>query len=1072
MAMKFNDEQLAAINSYQEKGNYLVSAGAGSGKTAVLTERIKRIVCDKTNPTKVSELLVLTFTNKAAAEMKTRTREALVSAFYGGELDQDLSPEVEFSDITTFDAFFLKLVKKYAYRLGLDPNIGIASNDFILSEKRKILEAILNEKYENPDPTFEALAKNYVLKNDNEITDVILGIMDKADLVPSKEEFYLDLKERFFSDEYFEARKKELYETLNDDVKAAYYLGMDSSNELLEKDTAIANSYLDLGDYETMLDRLKAEEDHKSTDKITFKGKEATAGFERNSPKYGLTESDNYKRAIIKELIGGVKETLYKVGDINKQKEKYLFTRPFVSLLVDIAKEVDARLSEYKKERGAYTFSDIASIARKLVNEEENSDILESIKHKYKFIMVDEYQDTSDLQEFFISKIANDNLFMVGDIKQSIYRFRNANPDIFAGKLRDFSLLKGGKAFSLQKNFRSRMEVISDINSIFERIMTPSLGDVDYPKGHALEFGNVWLYGDSPKPEYTTEILSYDADKSLSLHENEARVIANDIIDKVVKGFMVDVKGEVGPRKVSWKDFAILVPVKKAIPVYQKVFGEAKIPLIATIQEDLSDNDLNLLFMRLLKLPVIIGVDEKATKHCYASIKRSYLYEENDDKLFSSLIDGSYMNDPLILEMKKDKDFLLSSPIYKAVTFLIEKYKMVDKLVRIGDVKSNFKKIALFINNAFMADQMALDYEAYVGHFDDIKKYNIDYAMGGDSADGDAARIMSIHASKGLEFPIIYCPHNKRKLSKSSTAGLYLVSNKYGVLLPKNRTDERSDNFLYNLIKKEDAEKGLSEYMRLFYVELTRASDQIIFLLPKEEGSEYKSFAIPSLNRTILARKKTKEGKSDEYSLVNPNTFADFINLLGPDFLGKKLLRKDGSVEKPVPFVKGNDIEYMDEPHLYESIEVTPIIKEAKRASKSSLDPLDEGKLVYGDRMHRLLEVTSFITKDISFIKDEKDKAAVEKVLANSLFNDLSGFKEYHEYSYYDEVNEVHGSIDLLLVNKSKRQAIIIDYKSSHIDDEGYDKQMAIYKDYVHRVFGFDTKAYLLSISQGTTKEA
>lgn len=1071
MAMKFNDEQLAAITSYKERGNYLVSAGAGSGKTAVLTERIKRIVCDTNNPTRVDELLVLTFTNKAAAEMKTRTREALVKAFYEGELKEDLSPEVEFSDITTFDAFFLKLVKKYAYRLGLDPNINIASDEFIVSQKRKFLEDILNQKYENPDPIFEELLKNYVLKNDDTLIEVVLGIMNGAELVPNKEEYYLDLKERFFSDEYFEQRKKEFYESLNGDIKTAFSLVSGSSNEFLQTDESIFDSYLDLGDYETMMDRLDAEEGHKDADVITFKGKTTRIGFERMGSKWGLTESDYYKHYIAKNLFDGVKSTLKAIGPMKEQKEKYLFTKPFVSILVDIAKETDRRMDEYKKARGAYTFSDIAAIARRLVTEQEFKDIHEAIKNKYKFIMVDEYQDTSDLQEYFIAKIANDNLFMVGDIKQSIYRFRNANPDIFALKLKDFSSLKGGKAFSLQKNFRSRMEVINDINAIFERIMTPSLGDVDYPKGHALEFGNTWLYGDAAKPEYTTTILGYEADPTLSIHENEARVIANDIIEKVKNGFMVDVKGEVGPRPVSWKDFAVLVPVKKAIPVYQSVFGEAKIPLVATIEEDMSDNNLNLLFMRLLKLPLVIGVDEKATKHCYASIKRSYLFEENDDSLFSSIMDGSFMNDPLIIEMRKDKEFLLNSPLYKAVTFLTDKYKMVEKLVRIGDVKSNFKKIVNFIDNAYRADQMALDYESYVEHFDDLKKYEISFTIGGDSVDGDAARIMSIHASKGLEFPIVYCPHNSRKMSKKSTSGFYLTSNKYGVLLPKNRTDEPSGNFLYNLIKKEDVEKGLSEYMRLFYVQLTRASDQIIFLLPNKENVEFKSFKVPSLNKTILGRKKTKKDGKEEYKLISPNTFADFINLLGQDFMSRSLLRKEGSTEIPVPFVKDEEIEHTAEPILL-SLDMKPVIKEAKRASKSSLDPLDEGKLVYGNRMHRLLEVTSFITKDTSFIKDEKERKTVDAVLTNPLFSDLSSYREYHEYSYYDELNEIHGSIDLLLVSKSERKAIIIDYKSSHIDDEGYDRQMAIYKEYVHRVFGFDTKAYLLSIVSGDTKEA
>lgn len=1047
----FNDEQKAAKAT--RAGNFLISAGAGSGKTQVLTARIKEIIQEKA--ARVDELLVLTFTNKAAAEMKSRTRNALLE-----EMPEE-AEQVETSDITTFDAFFLKLVKKYAYELNVDPDISVANEAFLDIRKTELINELIDERYEKGDKVLLEMTHQYVLKKDDNLTDYIKSILNGAQLESDVEAYFTSLKEDYFTDAYFEKRMGEFYKKCNDDIKAAYEITDFGSTNTLASDHSYIGSFVNTGSYEALYKRMALEKEAKDKgEKVIINGNEFNTDFIQKSRKEVFSEEESLRRDMAKKIFGEVKGLINEYGDPARQIEKIRFTKPYVGLLVDIAKEVHEKLKEYKKEKNVYSFSDIASLARELLDKPH---VLKKIRNQYKFIMVDEYQDTSDLQEDFIMKISNNNLFFVGDIKQSIYRFRNANPDIFSEKLKNYSNKNGGKVITLPKNYRSRKEVIDCINKLFGRVMSPSIGDVDYNNGQALEFGNVGLYGDIDKPEYKTKILRYEKPDDLTTDEAEAKIIAKDIIDKVKSGFVVDVKGE-GNRPCTWKDFAILIPKKAHFGIYQRVFKEAKIPLVATLDEDFSDDNINLLFMSLLKMPLAVGVDEITTKHCYASIKRSYLYQEADDQLLDELISGSYKEDQLVKDMKEDKNTLIDMGVYDATMFLVEKYKLIDKLLVIGDVKENFEKINHLISLSVEADRMGLNYTQYVEHFENLKQFKIKDKISINKGTGDQVRLMSVHASKGLEFPIVYSPNNISKYNDRETQGYYITAKGYGLLAPYNRSDEISKNFLYNLFKQEESSKALSEYMRLFYVSLTRASDQIIFVLP--EGKEEKFFKFTANGKEYLGKvgkdidKNGKEKTS--YSSVTINSFASFLNLAGDDFIKSEFVEEKVAVEDAINEKEALFADVFDAPKLG-SINVEPQIIEQHRASKESLLPLNNEALERGTRLHRLLELTDFVTKDTSFIKNEKDKKLIDKLLTHDIFKDISKYKIFKEYQYFDEEENVNGIIDLLLVEKGG-DAIIVDYKTSHIDDPAYVEQLKTYKRYVDRTFGVNAKAYLLSI--------
>ena len=1036
MKTEFDIPQKQAIDS--RKGNFLVSAGAGSGKTAVLTERIKEIVTDKS--AKLDQLLVLTFTNKAAAEMKNRTREKL----------PELSSQVECADITTFDAFFLKLVKKYASKLKIDPDVTIADSSFLEVRKKELIEEALAKRYENMDENFAEMVKSYTLKSDEKLSDYIERILTLVDLAPDPESCFEELGEQLFDSKFLEKSQEEYYERCDLDIRSAMYLLSESSDEVVQKSYEYLKTWANCGNYTKLYERLTAADAPKS--------------FPRKPNGYEFDDSDKLHldaaKAIMKKVVEGLKAN----GDPKSQNDYIISTKKYAAILIEIAKEVHAGLSDYKKEKNAYSFSDIAALARDLLKDET---VLSEIKNKYEYIMVDEYQDTSDLQEYFINKIARDNVFMVGDIKQSIYRFRHANPDNFRNKLSAYDRGQGGQAIYLKKNFRSRLEVIDCINSLFGRIMSKEMGEVDYHDNHDLEFGNVKLYGDKPKKDFKATILSYELDPKSSKAELEARAVANDIIAKVQSGLMIDVK-RIGQRKCDWGDFAILMPTKDHFNVYKKVFGEAKIPLVATVGNELQDDDINMVFMRLLKLPLVIGEDEVATKHCYASVKRSYLFEEEDEDLFEELQNGSYTQDSLIKEMSSEKERLLSMSVYEAVSYLLDKYGFVEKLKRVGNVKANFKTITSFLSQALNAERMGLDYEGYVEHFEKLGKFAIGQEIKGDFAGDNAVKLMTIHASKGLEFPFVYCPNIVRAFNNRDASGNYIVSKDFGILLPKNRTDDYSKNFVYELFKQKETSKGLSEYMRLFYVQLTRATSKIIFISPKGSGDSYESIDIPTVNRTILTKTAPNSKGEMETKIVSPKTFNDFLNYAGKDFLKKNFEQETAVTSDPTQLAKAQKMEVFKTPSL-RSIDRPVEEFEENRASKTSLTPINEAAAQYGSHMHRLLQLVSFKDKDASFIQDAKEKTKVDALFKHPIFENLEGYKEFHEYAFIDDVNNVRGSIDLLLV-KAGEKAIIVDYKTKSLDDEAYERQLKLYKQYVERVFKLKAETYLLSISDNVLK--
>lgn len=1033
--MAWNEGQQKAIDA--REGHYLVSAGAGSGKTAVLTERIHQLV--EEGACALNELLVLTFTNKAAGEMKERVRQAFKD-------DPQKAAQVESAAITTFDAFALSLVKKYHFSLHLDSDIQVLDEGLLLIEKRKILDEILLERYGEKDPLFDDFVKHYAIKDDDAIVGMTLKLLDYAELSGDKAAFFAQALEAYYDPEFINGSLARYAWLLKAQLGSLLEASKSYDNaDMAAEEEAFLAPLAELNSYQELYTHLVGQSYPRKPSK-----KDDDA----------LTPLDNALHASLGQSFNNLRNDLTNFGPEEEEKKRIEATKPYVKIFLSLAEELDARLSAYKQEKGAYAFADIAYLASKVASDPE---IQPQLRGQYRYVMVDEYQDTSDLQENFLSAIVSENFFAVGDIKQSIYRFRNANPAIFHRYEDTLREEAPGCLISLQTNYRSREEVLGDINAIFAGLMSETLGDVDYRNHQSLTYGNL-NFAPSSADEHHLSLLNYDVKKGLSTDECEARVIAEDIKEKLQSGYAVlaqDKQDKTRLRACLPQDFAILIARKRAFQTYAKVFAEAKIPLAISDDEDLSSQDVSSLFLSFLRLPTVIDEDLQAEKHCYASIMRSYLFEESDQAIFEAIQSKNYRKSPLFEETRQMKKTLLTGECEAGVSYWLDRYPFFDKLPQLGDVKDNYERIASFLAYAKQFDHLGGSYSDFVAHFAEMKHYDVEFTLSAGSDSGDSVHLMSIHASKGLQFPIVYSPDMDAKVNLRDASGAFMV-NPAGIEIPLTMEEGNPYNVWHDLASNDEGVAAISERVRLFYVALTRAEEKIIVVEEEKKNLEIRK--IDAVNILKITYKTDAEGNDKSKAVITgPKSFREFLALSGYPLKGehREVVLK---LEPYQAYVPEKELPLPE----FKSVSFPAKVLPHERASKASLEPLDEGALNYGRKLHRLLQLVDFTTKDTSFIVDKEDRSKIDRVLALPLFQDVETAEVYPEYAYFDEQDGIHGSIDLLLIYPDK--AVVVDYKAKSIDDPAYAKQVSLYASYVKRVFKKDCETYLLSIIDARSK--
>lgn len=1035
---KWTKEQEEAI--VKSGSNIIVSAGAGSGKTAVLSERVINKI---QNGIHVNELLILTFTRAAADEMKDRIRKKI------GKIPEfkDELTLLSSAYITTFDSFALSVVKKYHYLLNISSNIAITDESIVKLEQKKILNNIFEELYKEKNENFINLIKKYCVKNDKFLKTNILSLCNKISDYIDRDEFIDNIINNFYEENNVNNLLTKYKEFIND-KKKEIMLELDNMNTYFDYDYCMELQNSCLGLLNADIDELHLYESVKLP----------------SAPR-GSEEEAKAAKANLKKLLDDLK-SYGDYGTLEDIKNDILSTKETVFTILDIVKKYLSKVEQYKQDNNVYTFSDISRLSIKILK--ENESVRNELRDSFKEIMIDEYQDTNDVQDIFISMIANDNVYMVGDIKQSIYRFRGSNPNIFKEKYSNYSNNIGGYKIDLIKNFRSRFEVLDNINKVFDLIMDSSLGSAEYKETHEMVYGNTAYNTEKMNDfDYDFEVLEYMNNKKETGFDNsevEIFTIAKDIKNKMKNKIKIFDKETSKLREATYNDFVIILDRSRYFDTYKKIFEYLDIPL--TILKDGKLNASTDIYLIKNIVDLIIHINEnnfnEEFKYDFTSIGRSFLYEYTDEYIFDTINNKSYKDTTLYKDFSSIKNINIktSSELFNDILDITDFY---NKLYKIGDYENTNVRIETISKLSSSLSTLGLSITDFRDYLNDIieTKQEIKYTTF--SSNSDSVKILTIHKSKGLEYPICYFADLDHEFNTSELKDKFICDKNYGLIVPSNM-EEVTSSVVKELYKKDFIKEEISEKIRLFYVALTRAREKMIIVLPEKETKKLEK----NDNEVIEEIRRLKFTKLSDFMYGVKDYLGKYFKSIDITKLG---LTKDYQYSKSINIKENNTIK--DDINV-EEINIQNDIIEEKHFSKESnkVSTKEEIKMMnYGTKIHEYLELIDYKNPNLSLIEDNFIKNKIEKFLNNSLLENIKDSNIYHEYEFFYEKDNTnyHGIIDLMLEYDSHID--IIDFKLKNVVDENYKNQLNGYKTYIESITNKKVNTYLYSILNEDIKE-
>ncbi len=1019
---KWTEEQMLAI--VKGNTNIIVSAGAGSGKTAVLTQRV---ITNLKKGMHINELLILTFTNNAAMEMKTRIKKAILE-------DDEIKNEAKLTDsadITTFDAYVLSLVKKYHYLLNLDSDITLIDSSIIKKKKKDFIEEIFEELFTQKNEKFIKFVTDFGTKNARQTKKIILNLDYSFDLITKKEDYLNNYIESYYNKNNLDNLFHQFENTLLKRVESI-------KNLLLNLSFEVDSDYYDKI-YKTLEPLLKSSNYQEIRSNLDFK----------LSPLRNASDKAKYYKEQISKIIKDLKS----LTEFHEQvlKDDLLKTKEYAEVIIEILLKLTQKVNAYKFEYQVFEFNDISKFALKILD--ENEDIRNELKNYYKEIMIDEYQDTSDVQEQFIKYIENNNVYMVGDIKQSIYRFRNANPDIFKIKYDAYKDGNNGFKIDLNKNFRSRGEVLDSINQIFNHIMDDNIGNANYIKEHQLIFGNnTFIEEGNNNYNNNLEIYNYLPDPNFTKEEMEAFIIANDIKKKVTSNYEVFDKTL---RPCKYSDFCILIDRTTAFDTYKKIFDFLNVPINIYKDDNIMISDETSLINNIIKFIINIKNNRfnETSRFCFASIARSYLYQLDDQTIYDT-ISQNKINESEIYEIayniSKNLDSLSNEEIIKKIIY---DYKFYEKMIIAGNL--NYRSIILDnliikfkeLNKVNMTIYEVNDYlDSLINDEESIK---IPALLN----KNDSGTITNIHKSKGLEYKICYFPSLHKEFNLMDLNNRIIFNTKFGLILP-NYDNGFKSTFINFLNKETYIKDEISERIRLFYVALTRAKEKMIM--------------VTNLNQNDNCT-TDENGIIDYLTRINYRSYKDILESVYP-YIHKYIENIDlPEINIGYKYSQKNtiniDIEDNHKIIVNKKEYISELINEEhySKSENKLITPTEVANMEYGTHMHYILENTDFKNPDYSLLTNEEQEIT-QGLLNNKIMSNIKDANIYHEYEFIYENNKQikTGIIDLML--EYPDHIDIIDYKLKNTNDPAYLKQLNGYKEYIENKNNKPTYIYLYSL--------
>lgn len=851
MGIELTRQQQAVVDN--RGGDLLVSAAAGSGKTRVLVERLMQRIGQGEN---VDRFLVITFTNAAAAELRDRIADALHARLAQQPNNRHLRRNATLvyqAQICTIDAFCLDFLRQWGHLVGLDPDFRLCDGGTGEELRRQALEEVLEGRYANiqNDPGFQALADSMAGDRDDQtLESVILDIHAKVQSQASPLDWLMARKEDFNLEGETAPEDTPWGKLLLQDARelARYWADtLQGVLEELEDDPVLSNNYG--GTLATTMYGLERVAEAQGWDEMAQAVQ--TVAFERPKAKRGDCDE------ALKERAKGLREACKK--QLDKLKQRFQVTgaeamedlraiAPAMTALLDVVAEFDRAFTELKGRHRLIDFADGEHITAALLTDGEGnpSQLAVEWRNRYVEIMVDEYQDTNGVQNAIFNALSQgDNLFLVGDVKQSIYRFRLADPTIFLDKYRRFApweeAKKGqGRTIPLSHNFRSRPEVLDATNFVFRNVMTQGVGELDYDENQALRHGRQDL---QPDGQYATELCCVDLSQ---LPEQEDKVDKDLVQARLVAKRMKELLASglpIGERPVRPEDMVILLRSPgSTLRWYTAALDEAGIPWSADGGREFFGTTEISVAISLLQV-----VDNPRQDVPLLAVLRSPVLGFTPDRLaqLRAASSGSVYEAVKAGAGRGEQDcvgFLDLLGQLRSLAAEESSHKLLWYIYQRTDLPAIFA--AMPQGAARRANLMALYEEArrfesgghkglmaFLIHLTRMAENGLPVPVEGQSAGG--VRIMSIHSSKGLEFPVVFLCGLEHQFNTEDTRSTILFHPELG-LGPK-RVD-RQRMLRYSTIARDGVALRLSqqliaEEMRLLYVAMTRAEHKLVMFM-------------------------------------------------------------------------------------------------------------------------------------------------------------------------------------------------------------------------------------------------
>ncbi|MBE5745750.1 MAG: hypothetical protein E7359_00470 [Clostridiales bacterium] len=1090
--IKYTKEQQEAIDYFDT--DLLISASAGSGKTQVLLEKVLKLLENKVD---INEILMVTFTNLAASEMKSKLENMILDKIEENSCDFlfDALNKLNAADICTLHSFCQKLVREYYYLLNIEPNFEIRDEAYIQYLKNRAINDTI---------------RDYLLKNDKDFINVSNLFVYKRDYTTLKEEII-----KFYD---FLTSKLNKYEFCDEIISANYNVNL-NKNLLISKFKDY--TFEKINNFRNEIFRIKLDAEKINSEKIIklcdefiidlfndIKNNEDFISFYKQKidfPQIRLKNNATYEEVELKEKLQLVSKKIKKFLSLVKEvfeceslediKLDLINGKQILNKFIEIVKSFEENFKKLKRNNNCLDFNDLEELTLKILNNER---ILEEISCKYKYIFVDEYQDTNLVQEEILKLLSkHSKRIMVGDIKQSIYAFRQCNPKIFSDKLERYSKLENGKVILLNKNFRSHKNILEFSNNIFSNLMRKENCDYSYKDNGMFVFGRE---SENENIINNVEVLCVNKNESEDYKNSENLLILN-TINNLLTQKIIENGNE---RNFTFKDIAIIsrkrnaeiinlcklfdeVKIPYSVKYYDKIYTSFEIKLIISYLNLLNNLDNDICLYSVLRNIYGFKTNELITIKSN-SLKSAIEEYSKTDVIYSKI--KAFFDDFYYFKQK-----IGEISVKQLIEEIINKLKLEIILNKeFGKISS--EKLNVFIKNIPSNIYSLSEFLLYCDDLED-KKFEIKKVVS-----DNCITIDTFHSTKGLEYNAIIVINAGDKIFAKNSSNL-IYNAKFGIGIFKFNEEEKikAPNIVYSIINILNKQEEFNEEVRLSYVAFTRAKNYLTII-----GSEKKENLIQEDNYLNFLDFTSYLNLICSKKFNNDNFKFTYLNGNEEIFKTEIINQKDDNNIVCLDFENYNKIvnkkyDYINSTTVQLKNSVTSISDEDKFIYNISnfkiTDNDSEDFIEIGNSYHLVLEKLPFNLNTIKEVKNKIINLVENKIIPENIYNYIEDekvlkalktvsklieekdkvFKEQvfmvympHNTIKNSDLNDkilVQGIIDIYI--EKENEIILIDYKTSRLNDlnliNKYSIQLNLYEKALKEKYKNKTiKKYIYSI--------